>query len=230
MPVQVLLACLSTALMWGWLRFAGTLALTWGGVMGIGEALKARRADLLLPQDFGSDNPLVLLSIDEAKTRFSAARHQTVKLDIPDLVRVVSLAFAQLTPECFLWPYSGSTLRSRFRSVMKSLHLPIQATSLVRPLDLGSLRSGGATWILSVTEDGELVPRRGRWLTQRIMEIYLQEASAIRFITALPPDQRDVVLTMAHAFLTLLIQCDLFVSAHIPSMTWYKLFSHLSCA
>ena len=104
MPVQVLLACLSTALMWGWLRFAGTLALTWGGVMGIGEALKARRADLLLPQDFGSDNPLVLLSIDEAKTRFSAARHQTVKLDIPDLVRVVSLAFAQLTPECFYGP------------------------------------------------------------------------------------------------------------------------------
>lgn len=69
MPFQVLLACLSTALMWGWLRFAGTLALTWGGVMRIGEALKARRADLLLPQDFGSDNPLVLLSIDEAKMR-----------------------------------------------------------------------------------------------------------------------------------------------------------------
>ena len=38
---RFLLACLSTALMWGWLRFAGTLALTWGGVMGIGEALKS---------------------------------------------------------------------------------------------------------------------------------------------------------------------------------------------
>jgi hypothetical protein len=41
-----------------------------------------------------------------------------------------------------------------------------------------------------------------------------------RFITALSPDQREVVLTMAHAFLTFLDQCELLVSAHIPSMTW----------
>ena len=224
MPFQVLLACLATALMWGWVRFSGILALTWGGVMRIGEALKARRRDLLLPSDFASSYPIALLAIDEAKTRFSAARHQTAKLDIPDLVKVVSIAFRELPLESFLWPFSGSTLRLRFRAVMKALRLPVQATSIVRPLDLGSLRSGGATWILSVTEDGELVRRRGRWLTQRIMEIYLQETSAIRYIQMLSSEQREVVLTMAHSFLPVLQRCELYVASSIPSTIWYRLF------
>ena len=54
-----------------------------------------------------------------------------------------------------------------------------------RRLDLGSLRAGGATWLLSVTEDSEdaeLVRRRGRWLSHRTMEIYIQEFSSIQFI------------------------------------------------
>ena len=230
MPFQVLLACLSTALLWGWPRFAGILALTWGGVLRIGESLKAQRRHLLLPQDFDSGSTVALLSIVEAKTRFSAARHQTAKVDIPDLVRVISLAFGALTPECFLWPYSGSTLRARFRTVMKSLLLPVHASADLRPLDLGSLRSGGATWILSVTEDGELVRRRGRWLTQRIMEIYLQETSAIRFVMSLSGDQKYVVLNLAHSFISILQRCEIFVHSKIPMTTWYFLFSHFQCA
>ena len=58
-----------------------------------------------------------------------------------------------------------------------------------RRLDLGSLRAGGATWLLSVTEDSEdaeLVRRRGRWLSHRTMEIYIQEFSSIQFIHRLP--------------------------------------------
>ena len=52
--------------------------------MRIGETLKARRRDLLLPSDIGSTHNYALLAISEAKTRYSAARHQTAKLDIPD--------------------------------------------------------------------------------------------------------------------------------------------------
>ena len=227
MPFQILLGCVTAALLWGWTRVAGVLALTWGGVLRIGETLKARRGDLLLPSDFNSAENFVLLAISEAKTRFSSARHQTAKVDIPDLVRVIVLAFRDLDPECFLWPYSGSTLRLRFKSLLQALHLPLNTLSGIRPLDMGSLRAGGATWILSVTEDSELVRRRGRWLTSRTMEIYLQETSAIRYILCLSQDQRQWVLQIAHAFIPTLFHAEQLAAAQIPLSSWFILFRKL---
>eukprot|EP00438_Fugacium_kawagutii_P030498 Skav212494 [mRNA] locus=scaffold2060:20226:24812:- [translate_table: standard] len=224
MPWQVLLGCLSTALLWGWPRMAGVLALTWGGILRIGETLKARRSDLLLPCDTDYTQGFALLAISEAKTRFTSARHQTSKLDIPDLVRVVSLAFQHLDSSNFLWPYSGSTLRLRFKSILSALTLSNPSAGL-RPLDMGSLRAGGATWMLAATENGELVRRRGRWLSQRIMEIYLQETSAIRFMLHLSLDQRHRVMASAQVFPTLLVQCEQFTAASIPWQSWFQLFS-----
>ena len=51
LPWQVLLCMLSTALCWGWPQVAGILALSWGGITRIGEALGAQRKHLVLPQD-----------------------------------------------------------------------------------------------------------------------------------------------------------------------------------
>ena len=65
MPWQVLLACISAALLWGWPRVAAILALTWGGLLRIGEALSATRRDLLLPADVEYTADFVLLSIKE---------------------------------------------------------------------------------------------------------------------------------------------------------------------
>ncbi|CAE7794866.1 unnamed protein product, partial [Symbiodinium necroappetens] len=53
LPWQVLLAMVTTSIMWGWPRVAGMLALTWGALMRVGETLAARRRDLLLPSDVG---------------------------------------------------------------------------------------------------------------------------------------------------------------------------------
>ena len=47
MPWQVLLALVSVALTWKWLRVAGVLALSWGSLARIGEVLAARRGDLV---------------------------------------------------------------------------------------------------------------------------------------------------------------------------------------
>ena len=48
MPWQLLLASIATALIWGWPRVAGILALAWGGILRIGEVFMARRSDLRL--------------------------------------------------------------------------------------------------------------------------------------------------------------------------------------
>eukprot|EP00435_Cladocopium_sp_Y103_P062657 s123_g24.t1 len=123
MPWQILLAAISVCLTWGWLDMAGLMALTWGALLRVGEVVQATRKDLLLPCDTNYTNRFALLSLREPKTRFTAARHQSAKLDIPDLLQVAHISFSRLLPWQRLWPRSGKTLRLRFRQVMKELHL-----------------------------------------------------------------------------------------------------------
>lgn len=104
LPWQALLSLLSTSLMWGWSKVAGVIALSWGGITRIGEALSACRRDLVLPQDVEWTTNYALLQIAEPKTRYKAARHQVARLDQPQLLQVVTLAFGHLRPDQKLWP------------------------------------------------------------------------------------------------------------------------------
>ena len=158
MPAQVLLALLTVALMWGWDRVAGVLGLGWGALLRAGELITALRSQLLLPSDVFFSSNFCLFSILEPKTRFTAARHQSAKLDASDLVALAELSFADLTPVQRLWPYSGQTLRTRLRQLLAALWLPTSRTSSSKPLDLGSLRAGGATWLLQTTVCGVDTP------------------------------------------------------------------------
>ena len=186
MPWQVLLAILAAALCWGWLDVAGILALAWGGLARIGEVFAAVRRDLVLPVDIGEDSGFILLSVKEPKTRNTAARHQALRVDQPQLVQVVTLAFERMIPSQKLWPLSPSTFRNRFAKLIAALSLDNLEGTRIKPLDLGSLRAGGATWLLQTTEDGELVRRRGRWINTKVMEIYIQEVSSVFFLPRLP--------------------------------------------
>ena len=225
LPWQVLLAAISLSLMWGWARVAGMLALTWGAVMRIGESLAARRSDLLLPGDVYGTVAYALVSISEPKTRFRAARHQSAKLDQPDLLRVVQLAFGHLGAGCRLWPFSPATLRSRFDALMVRLGTDTWAGQGQRRLDLGSLRAGGATWLLQTSEDSEFVRRRGRWLNSRTMEIYIQEISSLQFIHRLAPRARLRVFSLLDTFTTVLFVAEQLQSSSTPPQHWYSFFA-----
>lgn len=176
----------------------------WGALLRAGEVISGLRKNLLLPCDVGYTNNFALFSILEPKTRFSAARFQTAKLDVPDLLQFVQIMFGRLQPNQRLWPASGQTLRTRFRSLLRGLSLPAEKVGDLKPLDLGSLRAGGATWTLLVTESPPLVQRRGRWVNGKTMETYLQEISAIQFMAHLPSDSKSKVLALAEAFPILL--------------------------
>eukprot|EP00438_Fugacium_kawagutii_P011579 Skav215976 [mRNA] locus=scaffold1856:11743:18721:+ [translate_table: standard] len=223
MPFQVLLACISVAVAWGWDKVAGALALMWGGLLRAGEFLAATRAQLILPRDVDYTVTFALLSIQEPKTRLTAARHQVSKLDIPDLLRVVDVAFGKLNPGCKLWQMSGQTLRTRFRQILQALSLPVVRTLDLKPLDLGSLRSGGATWLITVTEQSDLVLRRGRWLNLKTMSIYLQESMAVLYLQRVPTAAKERVLYYASLFPSYLEKACLFNSASISPSQWNAL-------
>ena len=224
MPGQVLLSMVAISYIWGWLRFAGCLALGWGAILRTGEVLQARRRDLYLPSDGGNFVNFALLAIMEPKTRFSTARHQSAKLDIPDLLQVVVMAFESLRPDDFLWHQSPQSFRKRFRQVLAAVGLPCEHHAGLKPLDPGSLRPGGATWLLQTFESGDLLLRRGRWALYRVMSIYIQEVSAVMYLARLPLTIRTRVLGVASCFSSVLEFAQLLLQAKIPTEVWYNLF------
>lgn len=224
LPPQVLIALLATSLLWGWTRVAGCLALAFGAILRPGEVCAALRHQLLLPGDVFGTMQCAYLSIMEPKTRFTAAKHQTAKLDAPDLLAVVEMAFERLEKDQKLWPYSSQTLRVRFRSLLQSLGLPTGVVENRRPLDLGSLRAGGATWLLNVSENPDLTRRRGRWLNHKTMEIYVQEASSVLYLSTISKPARDKVFLLVRAFPLILQKVLQWHHANIQPSVWPFLF------
>ncbi|CAE7829539.1 unnamed protein product, partial [Symbiodinium necroappetens] len=229
MPAVVLLAVLAVSLLWGWKQEAGLFGLAWGALLRIGEATGALREALVLPRDVLYTQAFALLKIEEPKTRFKVARHQAAKLEAADLVALVDMAFGKLPKGSKLWPYSAQTLRRRLDAILEALWIPTSRTSR-RPLDLGSFRPGGATYLLQSTEDSELVRRRGRWVSQKVMEVYLQEVAASTFYPSLADATERRVMDAAVAFPSLLQQAIRWTQGNIPAGSWYYLWSLQSVA
>ncbi len=225
MPVQVLMALLSVCILWGWNHVGGILALGWGAFLRAGEITSARRHQLVLPSDVGFSTAFALFSIMEPKTRFSAAKHQCAKLDIPDLLQYVELCFSTLQPGQRIWPFSGQTLRGRLKQLLKAVGLQTERSVQGKPLDLGSLRAGGATWALMALEDSELIRRRGRWVNSKTMEIYIQEVSAVQYMGMLDPAVRANVILLAGIFPQLLERITKLSTWKIPMNAWRFLLS-----
>lgn len=136
------------------------------------------------------------------------------------------MAFRDLNGREKLWPFSSQTLRNRFKTLLSSLSLDGQVGPH-RALDLGSLRPGGATWLLQSTEQAELVRRRGRWISSKVMEVYLQEVGTAKFMNNLNGEQRHKIYSMAHAFLSILSKAEQFKAARVPPFLLYKMFCNL---
>ena len=224
-PVQILLSMIAVALMWGWTACAGCLALGFGGLLRPGEFLGGVRRDLTLPEDVDNIVDFALFTIRDPKTRFTQARHQSSKIDSPDLLQVIRLVFRQHKPFQRLWPLSGQTFRVRFRQILVSLSLPTVARDGQKPLDPGSLRAGGASFLLLSTEDSELVRRRGRWANHKMMEIYVQEVTALTYTKQLEETALHRVTQTARSFPSVLRQAAAFQAANIPLKAWFWIFS-----
>ena len=223
-PYQVLLAATTLSILCGWPRVAGAIVLMWGAVCRVGEVLNATRADLVLPTDMEGALHAVMLRVGEPKTRFRAARHQVARMDWEDLVSFTIAVFDELKQQERLWPASPQLLRTRFKQLLEAMGLPTTHGPHGRPLDLGSLRAGGATHLLLATEDSELVRRRGRWLSSRTMEIYIQESSATTFYPRLPEKVKAKVSMLAKAFPEAFQKMVTLQKMKLPSQTWPHFF------
>ena len=221
---QILLAILSTAFAWGWKREAGIFALAWGAILRIGEILQSYRKDLIVPADVDFSLDHILLKIREPKTRFKAARTQTGKLEHLDLIQVVTVGLGGLRKDEMLWPHSGSTLRLRLKRILQRLGLPHDVGTGVKPLTLASFRPGGATYLISKTDAAETVRRRGRWISLKVMETYLQEVTSATYMNEISATARRLVILGCKIFPELLQKAMYLDGVQIPEQTWFFLF------
>lgn len=225
MPFQIIIALISCAWFWGWQREAAVFALTWGALLRTGELLASTRADLILPSDVDFTIDYALLKISEPKTRYRAARHQAAKLEQVDLLEVVRVGFDSLGSKEKLWPQSGSTLRSRLDRLLARLGLPTGTRTVPKAMTMASMRPGGATYLMNCCESAELVRRRGRWASFRVMEIYLQEVAASTYINQIGEQAKANVLMGLRIFPILLVKVRHFHKCKIPASIWYFLLS-----
>ena len=103
------------------LRGALLAILAWAGLLRIGEATGAVSEDLILPDDAAPGTQHALLQMLAPKTRGRAARHQAARLDPPDVIALLRLAFGHLHRHQRLWPFSPGTLRRGFNTIQQRL-------------------------------------------------------------------------------------------------------------
>eukprot|EP00438_Fugacium_kawagutii_P018831 Skav221701 [mRNA] locus=scaffold1494:459337:464550:+ [translate_table: standard] len=224
MPLSVVLAFASLSFLWGWPVEGAIFLLTWTGLLRIGEVFAARRRDLILPQDGAPGTRFALLQIQQPKTRGVSAKHQAARIDPEDVVALLTAVFKKLPPNDHLWKFSPSTLRKRFSTLMQALGLPTQRGGDTTPHDLASLRPGGATYLLHRFEDADLVRRRGRWVSVRVLEIYLQEIQAVTYQARMSAQAQQRVADLARSFPEIAEKTIFLLDAAIPCTAWPMLW------
>eukprot|EP00435_Cladocopium_sp_Y103_P016191 s1218_g4.t1 len=222
LPASILIAVVALALLWGWAKEAALLALAWTGVLRIGEVFAATRADLILPEDAAPGVWFAILKIQLPKTRGRAARHQSSRIDPADIVELLTIVFARLNPSEKLWPWSPATLRKKFKQLQSSLG--VVRSDGAEQYTLSSLRPGGATYWLQCTEDSEFVRRKGRWLSGKVLEIYLQEAEVATYQDRLSFETKSRITSLCNQFPSILRKTKFFRDNQIPEKAWPQLW------
>ena len=226
LPATLLVAVVTAALIWGWPREAALFCLGWSGLLRAGELIGLKRSDIVLPSDADPGMTHILVQLHEPKSRGRMAKHQSAKVEQRDLVALISAVFKNLDGHQKLWELSAATLRRRLMQLLTSLGIPAGSTAGTRGYDLSSLRPGGATNLLAITESSELVRRRGRWASTKVMDIYLQEISVATGLVKLKPDTREKVEKLCAIFEAVLNQSIHYLHCGIPCTAWSALFRH----
>ena len=224
MPASVMVAMTGLSLLWGWPSVAALIAMAWCGLLRIGEALGASRADLILPSDAAPGARYALVKIKEPKTRGRAAKHQVARIDPCDIVFLLELVFARFAPSQPLWHMSPSSFRKRFNQLQQSLGLVNGRNAAGVQFEPASLRPGGATHLLMLTDNADMVRRRGRWISTRVLEIYLQEASFATYTQRLSEQSKRRITEVGQNFEQILAQTAFFVNSGFPCTAWKHLW------
>ena len=149
----------------GWIDTAVALVLGFSTFTRTGELFSARKCDFLLSWDRGSG--VWTLPLTKSGRRHGAP--ESVTITDPWIVRLLYGYLSRLHPSDLLLSCSPHTQRVRLQQAC-------QALDIDRGFTWYSLRRGGATHALIVTQNLPSVCLQGRWTSLKTARIYLTEA------------------------------------------------------
>ena len=187
---------LLVALVWQWPRWAGVTRAAFSGPFRIGEGLRGRRANLVLPRDLLDVSSPAFFRIDRPKSRSRRGpRVQHVAFRDAGVIAFLDEMFGELRDDEPLYPGSPAQYRRRWDKILA--HLGIPATLRLTP---GCLRPGGA---VAAYRQGTPLPElqwRMRLKHLMTLEHYLQEVAASTVLRGLAPATRARLQTYADLF------------------------------
>ena len=179
LPLPLLKALATTALTWGWTRFALLLLVGFYALLRPCELIALKVSDLLMASQTGLDN-VMFIRLQLVKSRTRGARVQSVRLDVPYVVNFSKKCFKTMQPNEGLWLHSMNLFRTRLQHVLRVV---TGSPDLCVP---SSLRPGGATfWFREWDENLLKLQWRGRWLHFKTLAHYVQELGCINIMEAI---------------------------------------------
>ncbi|CAE7384983.1 unnamed protein product [Symbiodinium sp. KB8] len=191
-PEPLLMAMVSVGWLRGFRRWCGCALLAFYGTARIGEVLACQRKHLVLPEDLFKHCSSIFLRLDSSKTSMRGRpRVQHVRVDDPQALALIRLAFSGLEPGEKLFPLSHAAFRTRWDRCLAALGLG-QGVNLTP----GGLRGGGAVACYHKGTPIADIQWRLRLKNMATLEHYLQEVSAL---TALSEASNDAKSNIQHA-------------------------------
>ena len=196
MPEPVFLAMLAVALMWNMDHLALLLGPGFLGLLRPFEIRNFKFSDFQTPSRLLSSVPCLYITIAMPKMRRVTARRSYTRIDEPGFVDFADAIVGAASGPDLIFTGGYAIFRRLFETLCAELGLPRGGP---HHLSWGSLRPGGATWLLRRYDDPELVRFRGRWTSARMLEIYVQEVGALTIMPLLGDDVRQRIQDLAAA-------------------------------
>lgn len=200
-PVILLRAMASLALLWEWDVMAVMLFLGFLGMLRPFELLSLRHKDISYV-DSSRGLSLLFIFIGRPKTRHLAARRQHVRVDDQEIIPFVKASLSGGLPEARIFDAPPAHFRALFSALVEFFGIDARHLVGVSP---ACLRPGGATWLYQETDSPEQVRFRGRWLSSRMLEIYIQEVAGSSLLNDLQLHEQSRIEQFASALLPLML-------------------------
>lgn len=137
--------------------------------------------------------PYVVLAVRNPKNRAFLGRMQFVILKDQATVLLLHWFVKGLAPEVKLWSGSVTTMRTTLKELLSLMGLSGLG------LSLGSLRSGGTTYLYLSGSEIARLKYTGRWKSEASLGCYIQEAMALLVWLHLSEAQQLKVFTLCRA-------------------------------
>lgn len=192
MPLRLLEAMMLLAWQYKWYRWIGVTLICFFGIARVGEVLKLRRSDLLLPSDLLDDEhsaAYVVLWKSKTSTR-QPARVQHLKVVDTRAIRLLESIYGEQPKIDSLYHGTPSVYRRRWDFLLQMLQIPSELR----------LRGGGSIELYRKGESIVNIQWRMRIRHIGTLESYIQEVAAVSLLPDLGPSVAARIKSFSQVF------------------------------